>query len=275
MYSAALLVFREVLEAALIIGIVLAATRGMEKRGRAVWAGLAVGVGGAVAVALGADALSAAIAGMGQELFNAGVLFAAVLMLAWHNIWMTRHAQELSGQLRAVSDRVRAGEATRFALSAIVGLAILREGSEIVLFMYSLAVTGGATTQLFAGGVIGLVGGTALGTVLYLGLARIPMKPLFAVIRWLVLLLAAGLAAQGCRYLVQAGLLPGFSPLWDTSDWLSLNSIPGQLLHVLVGYEPAPSLVQLVAYLATAGLILAGMRFLGQPARPPARTSGA
>lgn len=259
MYSSAIIVFREVLEAALIVSIVVAATRGMEGRGRAVWSGFAAGLAGAGLLAAGADSVSSALAGMGQEVVNASVLFAAVAMLGWHNIWMSRHARELTGQLRNMSEKVRAGEATRFALSAIVGLAILREGSEIVLFMYGLAVAGSAGSDLFAGGMIGLALGAGVGVVLYLGLARIPMKPLFAITRWLVLLLAAGLAAQGCRYLVQAGILPSFQPLWDTSAWLSGNSIPGQILHVLIGYDPRPSPLQLAFYLVTAAAILTGM----------------
>jgi len=273
MYSAAIIVFREVLEAALIVSIVLAATRGMAGRGRAVWSGFAFGLAGAGLLAAGADSLSSALEGMGQEVVNASVLFAAVAMLGWHNIWMSRHARELTGQLRSMSDKVRAGEATRFALSAIVGLAILREGSEIVLFMYGLAVAGGGAAGLFAGGMIGLALGASVGIVLYLGLARIPMKPLFAITRWLVLLLAAGLAAQGCRYLVQAGILPSFRPLWDTSSWLSLNSIPGQILHVLIGYDPQPSVLQLAFYLVTAATILTGMLLMDR-AGQGRRTAG-
>ena len=102
MFATAIIVFREVLEAALIISIVCAATRGLTGRGRWVSAGSGLGVAGAVLLALGADQVANAAEGMGQELLNAGVLTAAVLMLAWHAIWMSRHGRELALQMKSV-----------------------------------------------------------------------------------------------------------------------------------------------------------------------------
>src|SRR4249919_3255898 len=109
MFATAILVFREVLEAALIISIVCAATRGLPGRGRWVSAGIGLGVAGAVLLALGADQVANAAEGMGQELLNAGVLAAAVLMLAWHAIWMSRHGRELALQMKSVGAAVVEG----------------------------------------------------------------------------------------------------------------------------------------------------------------------
>src|SRR4051794_27666328 len=96
MLAAAIIVFREVLEAALIVGIVMAASRGAPGRGAWVAGGVAAGVVGALIVAACAGALSAAAAGIGQELFDAAILLAAVVMLGWHNIWMSRHGRDLT-----------------------------------------------------------------------------------------------------------------------------------------------------------------------------------
>src|SRR5437870_4502423 len=122
-------------------------------------------------------------------------------------------------------------------------MAVLREGSELVLFLYSIAAAGGSDTGDLVGGfALGVVGGAAMGAALYLGLLRIPAKHLFAVTSWLILLLAAGLASQGAAFLVQADLLPALSPaLWDTSALLSDDSIPGKIMHALVGYVARPA----------------------------------
>src|SRR5262245_23304139 len=132
MLGALVIVFREVLEAGLIIGIVLAATRGAPDRGA--WVGLGVGLGviGAGIVALFAEAISGAFEGSGQELLNAGVLAAAVVMLMWHNAWMARHGREIAAQMSAIGQAVVAGQRPMTVLAVVVGLAVLREGSEVV-----------------------------------------------------------------------------------------------------------------------------------------------
>src|SRR5579863_1117758 len=117
MLATAIIVFREVLEAALIIGIVLAASRGVPRRGIWVAGGIAGGLAGAVAVAAGAGTIAAAVAGIGQELFDAAILFAAVAMLGWHNIWMSRHGRELAVAADRLGAAVRAGTQPLWALA--------------------------------------------------------------------------------------------------------------------------------------------------------------
>jgi high-affinity iron transporter len=134
MIAALIIVFREVIEAGLIVGIVLAVTAGVARRGRWVAAGVVVGVAGATLMAIFIDALSGALAGVGQEVFNATILALAVVMLAWHNIWMARHGRELAAQTKEIGEAVAAGSRSLAALAAVVGIAVLREGSEIALF---------------------------------------------------------------------------------------------------------------------------------------------
>src|SRR5467141_3138995 len=156
MLGALLIVFREAIEAGLIIGIVLAATRGVSDRGA--WVGLGIGVGvlGAGVIALFAEAISNAFEGAGQELLNASVLSAAVLMLMWHNAWMARHGREMAAEMNAVGRAVSAGARPMTALAVVIGLAVLREGAEIVLFLYGIVATGTSASALLLGGVIGL-----------------------------------------------------------------------------------------------------------------------
>jgi len=265
MLSSAIIVFREVLEAALIVTILLAATRGLPGRGRLIGSGLLAGLLGACIVAMFAGVISGAFQGRGQELLNAGILFTAVLMLAWHNIWMSRHARELVAQLKKVGDRISEGGLPAYFLTVATGLAVLREGAEVVLFMYGIAAGGGSGLAMLGGGFIGMGAGVLAGILLYTGLLRIPTQSLFRSTSWLILLLAAGLAASAAGYLTQAGILPYQPPLWNTEHILSERSLGGQLLHILVGYQARPTAIQLMFYLITLVSISLGMLWMGRP----------
>ena len=278
MLPTAIIVFREVLEAALIVGIVMAASRGAAGRGLWVSGGIAAGVFGACGVAVFAEAIAAAAEGMGQELFDAAILFAAVGMLGWHNVWMSRHGREMATHANRLGSEVRSGARPLWALCFAVALAVLREGSEVVLFLYGIALGGnGGPLAMGAGGLIGLVLGVAAGTAIYWGLVSIPMRLLFTVTSWLVLLLAAGLASQGAAFLMQADLLPALgSSMWDTSFLLSDQSLAGKVLHTLIGYTAQPAGIQLVFYAATLLIIGGLMRLVGASERrgAPAKRNG-
>lgn len=264
MLGIALLVFREVLEAALIVTIVCAATRGVPRRGLYVTGGLVLGVIGALLVALFAGALANAFSGVGQEVFNAAVLLAAVLMIGWHVLWMSSHGRQLASDMKALGGAVQRGSSSLTMLLVVVALAVLREGSEVVLFLYGM-VAGGAS-GLFGGLALGIVGGVAVGFALYFGLLRIPLRHFFTATNALLVLLAAGLASSAARYLVQANLLPALNgQLWDSSWLLSNGSLPGQTLHILIGYDAHPSGIMLVFYLSVVLLLVAGIRMIGKP----------
>lgn len=269
-----ILVFREVLEAALIISIVAAATRGVPQRARWILAGIGLGVVGATVVAAFAGAIGEAMSGMGQEWFNALVLLAAVAMIGWHVVWMSRHARELTMQMKAVGNDVSQGKRPMTALLLVITLAVLREGSEVVLFGYGLVASGSSMADLAIGGGLGLVLGTALGFALYFGLLTIPVRHFFSATNALLVLLAAGLASTAAGKLVQADALPALvDPLWDSSALLTDDSLLGQTLHILVGYTAQPTGMQMVFYVATVVLLVIGMRLSRLPAPPAARTA--
>jgi high-affinity iron transporter len=192
-----------------------------------------------------------------------------VCMLGWHNIWMSSHGRELAANAVKLGNEVRSGARPLWALALVVALAVLREGSEIVLFLYGIALGGnGGPVAMAIGGVIGLALGVAAGTGIYWGLVAIPMRLLFTVTSWLVLLLAAGLASQGAAFLLQADLLPSLGDnLWDTSFLLSDDSLVGRILHTLIGYTAQPAGIQLVFYAATLLVIGGLMRLVGSGER--------
>jgi len=265
MLATAIIVFREVLEAALIIGIVLAATQGLARRVGWVSTGIVAGVAGAGLVAWFADAISSALAGVGQEVFNAGIMLFAVLMLGWHNVWMKRHGREMAQQMRDVGQAVKLGNRSMTMLAVVISLAVLREGSEVVLFLYGVAVAQQDSPGLMlSGGLLGLLSGAMVGLLMYRGLLRISSRHLFTVTTWMITLLAAGMAAQAAGFLTQADLLPPLvQSMWDTSGVVAQNSVFGRVLQTLVGYADHPSGIQVLFYIATLGSIAAFMRLYG------------
>ena len=275
--SSLIIVFREAIEAGLIVGIVLAATKGVAQRG--LWVGIGIGAGvlGACLVAAFAEQISAQFEGYGQELFNACVLLLAVGMLTWHNVWMAGHGKQMAREMRVLGAAVSTGQRTLTALAIVVGVAVLREGSEVVLFLYGIAAQGGMTTaSLLSGGVLGLAGGACVSALMYYGLLSIPAHRLFSVTGWLITLLAAGMASQAVLFLQNGGYLQVLMmPVWDTS-WLLPESgdgvlgIIGRMLHTLIGYSDQPNGAQLIAYIATIAGINVLMRVVNRAKPLPA-----
>lgn len=268
MLATLVIVFREVIEAALVLSIVAAATKGVAGRNRWLVLGVAGGLAGAALVAAFAGTIAGMLEGSGQEVFNASVLFVAVAMLGWHNVWMNSHGRELAAEMKAVGHDVAVGTRPLYAVAIVVGMAVLREGSEVVLFLYGIASGGVGASGLLIGGAVGVVAGAALGFALYFGLLNLSTRRLFSVTSWLILLLAAGMAAQGANYLVQANILPSLGrSIWDTSWLLTEQNIFGQLLHTLIGYTARPSGIQLVFYVGTLVVIGGAMKIYGGASR--------
>jgi high-affinity iron transporter len=274
MLGSAIIVFRETLEAALIIGIIAAATRMMPSRKAWIAGGIIAGILGALVVAALTARIAEMAAGVGQELFNAGVLGLAALMLAWHNIWMARHGMQLTREAKQLGQDVVAGKRAMSALGIVIALAVLREGSETALFLYGL-MSGGAESPVTVagGGAIGLALGIGAGYGLYAGFVRIPVRYFFSVTSGLILLLAAAMASQMARFLVQADLLPALAdPLWDSSWLLNNGSLAGRVLHTLAGYEARPSGMQAAFYVAALVLIVTGMWWFRVQSPPSSAT---
>jgi high-affinity iron transporter len=273
MLGALIIVFREVIEAGLIVGIVLAVTKGLAGSRLAIAAGVLVGVVGASLVAAFAGAIGEALAGIGQEIFNATILLIAVAMLTWHNVWMASHGRELAADVKRVGEAVRTGSQSIFALGVVCAVAVMREGSEVALFMYGLVATGGSTAiELVVGSLLGVAAGIAVTALTYLGLVAIPQRRLFAVTTGLISLLAAGLAAQAVLFLQQAGVLTMLSQTaWDTSAILSDTSLFGRVLHTLIGYSDQPSVLQVVAYCVTLAVIVVLTKTIGSRRAPAAK----
>ena len=267
MLGSLIIVFREVIEAGIIVGIVLAVTRGVAGSRMMATLGVGAGLAGAGLVAVFAGVITSALSGIGQEVMNASILALAVCMLAWHHIWMARHGREMAAEARQLGEAVRSGAKTSAALAVVIAVAVLREGSEVALFLYGLAASTAASGyDLLLGGVLGIVAGGALSVATYFGLVFIPQRRLFQVTGWLITFVAAGLAAQAVAFLQQGGIVTALGDTaWDTSMVLSDGSVPGRILRTLVGYADQPSVLQVLVYGATLAFIVLAAR-LARPA---------
>jgi high-affinity iron transporter len=273
MLATLIIVFREVLEAGLIVGIVLAATEGVRHRGRFISAGIAAGVLGAAVVAAFAGALSDAFQGAGQEIFDAAILIAAVVMLSIHTLWMASHGRQIAMEMKEIGRSVTTGDRSLAAMAVVVAVAVLREGSEVVLFLFGIAASSGETAAaMLLGGALGILAGAGVSWLLYRGLLAIPPGRLFGVTNWMIAFLAAGMAGQAAAILANAGLIPTFGDqIWDTSAILRDDSLAGRALHALIGYSDRPSGVQLMAYLVTLGTLAFLAKRVAHGRKPGAR----
>ncbi len=264
MLPVTIIVFREILEIALVFTVLLVSIRGFAGGVRMAWIGAIIGTIGACIVAYFASAISALAEGMGQELFNACVLFLAAILITWHIVWMSQHGKEMARHFKEIGQSVTLGAKPVYVLMIIMAVAVLREGSEIVLFTYGILIQGVAVGEALTGGMLGLVAGVLTGALLYYGLLQISPKKLFGVTSWLLILLASGMVAQAVGFLSAAGWIPELiSPLWDTSKFLPEKNLLGKILHSLIGYNERPTGAQFLAYLLTLGIILIFLKLFG------------
>ncbi|MDX8387415.1 MAG: FTR1 family protein [Ghiorsea sp.] len=252
MLSALIIVFREVLEMSMVLGMLFAATKDVFGCKRWINAGATVGLVGAVIVAVFMEALESAVDGDGEFLFNAIVLSIASVMLAWTVIWMSKHGKQMSQRIKQVGAAVAEGSTPMIGLFVVSFAAVMREGSEAVFFLFGTMQAGEDMGSILTGGILGLLAGAAMGFVLYLGLVRIPMKHVFQVMGFLLMLLAAGMASQAAVNLIIIDMLPPLiDSMWNTSAILSEESFLGSVLHVMMGYDEQPSAMQMIVFAVT------------------------
>jgi len=261
MLAAAVIVFREMLEMVLVVGILLAATASLPGSRRWIAMGALLGACGATVVAIFMEQMESSFGGDGEFLFNAAVLTLASLLIGWTTIWMQRNGRALSAQMRQVGAAIGEGSTPVTALMLITLAAVMREGSEAVFFLFgAVQATADDGWSVVGGALLGMVLGGAVGWGIYRGLKQLPLQRIFASVSALLILMAAGMASQAAWNLVAIDKLPTLAdPLWDSSQWLAQESVVGELLHALIGYEAQPSGMQMAVFftvLITLSLLL-------------------
>lgn len=272
MFPALLLAFREGLEAALILGIVLSVLRRVGRRDRTVVVWMGAGLAGliSVAVGIGLHALGVAFEGRAEEIFEGFAMLLAAGVLTWMIFWMGRQGRSIQIGLEQDVRRAAQGSGT-WALFSLAFVAVLREGIELALFLTAAAFTATAGETL-VGGLIGLVAAAAAGWLIFSTTARLNVAAFFRVTSVLLILFAAGLVAHGVHEFNEAGWIPSvIEHVWNINPVLDEGSDVGQLLKALLGYNGNPSLTEVLAYIGYWGAVsLALWRVRARVDRRPA-----
>lgn len=271
-----IITFREGLEAALIIAIILAYLRRVDnpKGVPAVWWGVA----GAAAMSLVAGglifSLDMALEGRAEEIFEGVAMLLAVAVLGWMVVWMKHQARHVKGRLEAeVQAALRGGSVA--ALAGLAFVAVGREGLETALFLFAASETS-TLLQTLLGAIAGLSVAIVLGVAFAKGSRRLNLKVFFNITGVLLIFIAAGLLARGIHELQEANVVPIVSEhIWDINDVLSESAGIGSFMKGILGYNGTPSLVEVIAY--GLFLVVTLAYFFWQPRRgagapvPPAR----
>jgi high-affinity iron transporter len=271
MPTAALITLREGLEAALIVGIVLAylGKIGHTDRRGAVWGGVTAALAASIVLAVVLQLLGAKFEGRAEEIFEGVTMFLAVAVLTYMIFWMRFQGHHLRQELEQ-GVRAAVSGTQGWTLASLAFFAVFREGVETALFLSAagFATDGGSTLW---GGLLGLGIAVALGWLIFNTAVQIPLQRFFDMTSLLLLLFAAGLMAHGVHEFQEAGLLPTYSaPVWDINPVLPEKSLVGSFMMTLFGYNGDPSLLEVFSYLAYWVAVLIGVRWwLGHRAPQP------
>lgn len=269
MVAAALLAFREGLEAALILGIVLSVLRrvGRKDQERMVWLGAGLAAFLSLAAGTGLYTLGLSLEGHAEEIFEGVAMLLAAAVLTWMIFWMERQGRAIQSELEQGVRRAALGGG-RWALFSLAFVAVLREGIELALFLTAAAFTMSAPATL-AGGLVGLAAAALAGWLLFATTARLDVRTFFRVTSILLVFFAAGLVAHGVHELNEAGLIPAVvEHVWDLNPVLDESSAVGQILKALFGYNGNPSLTEVAAYVGYWVVVLAALRRMRAQHKP-------
>jgi len=262
MFKIAIVVFRECLEIAFLLGVVIAATNPIKNSKIYIILGSVLGVACASVFALFARSIVDSFGGIGDELFNALVVLCTAILISFTVVCMQGYTSRIKQNLGKLSDKITSGNASKFMLVLVVAMTILREGAEIILFIYSIVSTEHIDStnyilSLGLGGVAGLIA----GTIIYLGIMNLSGKYIFKISTILLILIAAGLASKAAGIFTYSGILEVYNDqLWDSSWIISNNSIVGKILNIAIGYDSKPNAMQIIFYFSTIMLTITMMK---------------
>jgi high-affinity iron transporter len=272
MLTALLIMLREGFEAALVVAIVYAYIRRIGRRDLVapMWQGMAAAAAVSVAAGVVVHLTVENLRGQPRLLAFAAVSLLAVVVLTWMIFWMRRQAHKIRGELHdSVDQAIAGGGDARFAVMTVAFLAVAREGLEAALFLIAAATTEEGWAVLI-GGLIGLAIASALGALVVLGGRRLPMRQFFTVTGLILIVFAAGLVSRTVLWLQAAGELGTvWNNVYDLTAyrWLTVSTESGRFLGAMFGWDPRPSIEQVVAYL----LFLVTVAWLFLRAPKPAR----
>jgi len=271
MTAAVLLAFREGLEAALVLGVVLSVLRRIERQDQAKFAWLGAGLAAMLSLVagVGLHTLGAGFEGRAEEIFEGLTMLLAGGVLTWMIFWMSRQGRAIQGQVEQ-DVRQAAEREGGWAVFSLVFLAVVREGIELALFLTAAAFTVTAAAT-YSGALLGLILAALAGWLIFASTTRLNVRAFFRVTSILLVVFAAGLVGRGVHELNEAGIIPAVvEHVWDISSLLDEHSGVGQILQALLGFNANPSLTELMAYTGYWVVALLALR----PPRAPTEHAG-
>jgi high-affinity iron transporter len=259
--AALVLAFREGLEAALILGIVMGVLRRVGRRDQVnvVWLGAGLAALLSIGAGIGLYALGISFEGRAEEVFEGLAMLSAAGVLTWMIFWMDKQGRQIQAGLEQDARRA-ATSGGSWAIFSLAFLAVLREGIELALFLTAATFTATAAATLL-GGLLGLGLAALAGWLIFFSTARLDVGAFFRLTSVLLVFFAAGLVAHGVHELNEAGIVPAVvEHVWDTNRVLDENSGWGQILKALLGYNGNPSLTEVVAYISYWVVVLLALR---------------
>jgi len=265
MISSLLLTLREGLEAALIISLVLGSLKHINRPdlNRFVWQGAGIALVLSVLAAVSLNILGTDFKDPAESIFEGLAMLLAAGILTWMIYWMQRQARSLKSEIETNVRETMVSQGGR-GLFFLSFFAVIREGLELALYLLAVRITS-SPLQTLLGAIMGLAAAAGLGWVLFTSTHRINLRRFFQVTNILLVIFAAGLVANSAHELIISGWIPaGISQVWNINHILNVNSVFGQVLNTLVGYNSQPSLTEILAYLGYIALILAGFLWVKQ-----------
>lgn len=261
MFKIAIIIFRECLEIALLLGVILASTSHIKNSRIYVIMGAMTGIVLASIFAFFIRTVTTVYGTYGDEIFDSGVILLTVVIISWTVVWMQGYTQKIKNNLGKLAEKITTNNASKTLLVAIVASTIFREGAEIILLVYGISSASLSASEYVIGLVIGSISGFIVGVVIYTGLIKLAGKYIFKVSTILLILIAAGLASEAAGILTSVGVIEMYrETLWDTSWLIDNNSIIGKLLHITVGYDSKPNGMQIIFYLSSIMFTLTMMK---------------
>lgn len=256
MFQVTIAVFREFLEISILVSLFSAFGKNIKNFNILLAIGMALGCIGAGIIALFTEQISDSLDGMGHEVFEAIIILTTVALICSTIIWMKRYSKILKDKLSSI-DGSNDSLSSKIMIILLIGTTIFREGSEIVLILYSISAIDGSQSAVYIQGfALGAILGTSVGLGLYYGLFKFATKYIFTISSLVMTFIAAGLAAEAAKILVSVGAIDFLTyRLWDTSFVVSDDTILGKILKIMIGYTSKPTAIELIFYTSVLSLI--------------------
>jgi high-affinity iron transporter len=261
MIAALLLAFREGLEAALILGIVLSVLRrfGRQDQERTAWLGAGLAAVVSLGAGIGLYTLGTSFEGRAEQVFEGLTMLLAASVLTWMVFWMSRQGRAVQTAVEQNIGRAAKHDG-KWAIFSLAFLAVVREGIELALFLTAATFTATAAATL-VGGLLGLVLAALAGWLIFATTAHLDVRAFFRVTSFVLIFFAAGLVSHSVHEFNEAGIIPAVvEHVWNTNSVLDENSGVGRLLQALLGYNGNPSLTEVVAYVGYWVAVLLALR---------------